>query len=145
MRAAAFILICFSFGGWAVLGVAAAEPRYGLALCGALVLWAGLLTVWMKVRRVVSGEARPSRKRFTRLVDLVFSLAPGLVLVAYGAFAPAAPSLTRGGFDVCDASPGYCVSGVRAFVDLGICALIVGVITHWVIWLETKATPKDNQ
>lgn len=131
-----FSILCFASGSLAIVASRGLGARYGLLLCGVLALWCGALVVWVGMRRRVAFVGRHGLKRLLRLVDLVFAILPGALLMMYGGLAPAVPSLTRGGLDVCDTFAGFCVSGTRAFVDLGICTLIVGVIANWVIGLE---------
>lgn len=127
---------CFACGAWAIAIGKGPEVRYGLLVWGALSLWSGMLVSWIGVRRALREREGPYRKRLMRILDLGVALAPGVILIMYGVFAPAAPSLTQGGFDVCDTSPGFCVSGTRAFIHFGVFTLVVGVIAHWVVGLE---------
>jgi hypothetical protein len=56
------------------------------------------------------------------------ALMPGLTLIWYGLAGPANPTLTRGGFDVCELAVGYCVSGTRAMAYFGGFFLLVGLV-----------------
>lgn len=136
---------CLAFGGWALTVSQGPEIRYGLMLWGALSVWCGLTMGWILARPRMRLAGSPYRKRLVRLLDLGVAVLPGVLLIAYGALAPAAPSLTQGGFDICDTSPGYCVSGTRAFVHFGLFILVTGVIANWVVGLEPpeKSDRKD--
>lgn len=142
-----FFLACLALGVWAMMTGWEPEILFVRLTWGALGLWCGLLGFWIAIRRRTGFKGRPVRKFFVRLIDLSFALLPGVILIAYGALAPAAPSLTQGGFDVCDTSPGYCVSGTRAFVPFGIFTIIIGVILNWVVGLEApiKSTSDSNE
>lgn len=133
----------FSFSLWALATGWEPEVNYERLVWAALALWLSTLWVWIAVRGRLRSFATPLMKRLSRLVDIMIALAPGAILIAYGSIAPAAPSLTRGGFDVCDTSPGWCVSGTRAFVAFGIFTILLGLIAHWIVGLE--APKKDTE
>ena len=77
------------------------------------------------------------------LCDLFFSLCPGAFLVWYGASAPQVPSYARGGMDVCDLEPGFCVSGTRAFIAFGIELLVIGLVIAVALYF-VKPTPRPS-
>ena len=127
------------FAAWALTTGWSPEVSYVQLAWGFFAVWVVLLRVWCALRAVVMGSGGLIRRSCVHVLDTIVSLLPGSILVAYGWFAPAAPSITRGGMDVCDLEVGYCVSGTRAFIGFGVVALVFGAIISLCLVISERA------
>jgi hypothetical protein len=106
--------------------------NYARFIWGLFLLWPGL--IWLRILKdVLVARVRPDwaarDDAWRRLpFNIATALAPGQSLIWYGLAAPANPTLTRGGFDVCELAVGYCVSGTRAMAWFGGFALLIGLV-----------------
>lgn len=124
-----FNLLLTAFCVWAVTTGSGPELGYGRLTWAALAAWFVLLRCWLGLwKRLYSAPPGAVARAVGCLIDCVFTLAPALIVIAYGALAPAAPSLTAGGVDVCQYETGFCVSGTRSFIGFGIFMLVVELI-----------------
>lgn len=123
---------------WLILSALTSPVNYGRLTAGLLVLWLALILLRGLKDQLWSfqqtGPEYRRRRAYRRLpFSILLSIAPGAILLWYGIFAPAVPSRTRGGIDVCELQVGLCVSGTRAFIFWGIVVLIGGLIWAYVL------------
>lgn len=142
-----FIMSAITLGGLLLCATSFGEPfKFARFAWGLVLLWPGL--IWLRMlkdawveRSAPDWAARDNAWR--RLpFNAAMALMPGLIFIWYGLAAPASPTLTRGGFDVCDLSVGYCVSGTRAVAWFGGFALLLGLL---VVWLMVRAAKEANK
>lgn len=122
-----------AMSAWALYTGVTPDIKYGQLTWGALGAWAALLLLWLRVPQRVRKSKHGWTAFVSYVVTLLLCVAPGIILASYGWLAPAVPSYTRGGVDVCDLEVGYCVSGTRAFIFLGGSSAVIGLIINWVI------------
>ena len=141
-RTLVFYIGLTGFVAWVFATSFGPELRYERLVWGMLAAWLVGVRVWADLR---SRTSKMCGFIWAWLCDLFFSLSPGAILVWYGASAPASPSYARGGMDVCDLEPGFCVSGTRAFVGFGIELLVIGaVIAVALLLLKPKQRPSGR-
>lgn len=131
-----------SFAVWALSTGWTPEIHYERVTWGMFAAWLVSVRIWSRLR----GRAFQTCGFFcTWLGDLLFSLSPGGFLVWYGASAPQVPSYTRGGMDICDLEPGFCVSGTRAFIGFGIELLVVGFVIAGALYFAKPPPKRSDQ
>jgi hypothetical protein len=129
----------FAAGGLLIFSSFGSPLNYGRLTIGLLALW--LSAVWFKQSWQESWLAnlrnRPTYEQglFLWAINALLIILPGLILLGYGVFSPASPSLTNSGVDICQFEVGYCVSGSRAFIFIGGLALLIGLV--WAYFMFT--------
>jgi hypothetical protein len=126
-----FIMSVVTLGGLLLCATSFGEPfNYARFTWGLFLLWPGL--IWLRrLKDLLVARVRPDSEdnAWRRLpFNIAMALMPGLTLIWYGLAAPANPTLTRGGFDVCELAVGYCVSGTRAIAYFGAFFWLVGLV-----------------
>lgn len=134
-----------AFAVWALMTGWSPEIHYERITWGLFAAWMMLLHLWFAVRARVLGPGGVLRRPLVLLIDILFSLLPGVFLFGYGWLAPAAPTLTRGGMDVCDLEVGYCVSGTRAFIGFGLVLLVFGSIFSLCLVVAERAAAQARR
>ena len=136
------VMGAITLGGLLLCATSFSSPfNYARFAWGLMLLWPGLIWLRMLKDALVARNGGHD-KAWRRLpFNAAMALMPGLVLLWYGLAAPADPTLTRGGFDVCELSVGYCVSGTRAGAYFGGFGLLLGLV---VISLMVKAAQQTK-
>jgi hypothetical protein len=134
----------FAAGGLLIFSSVGSPLNYGRLTIGLLALWAS--AVWFKQSWqqswLESLGNRPTYEQglFLWAINAFLITLPGLILLGYGVFSPASPSLTNSGVDICQFQVGYCVSGSRAFIFIGGLALLLGLVwAYFMFSVEKKA------
>lgn len=121
---------------WWLLRGLSLPTNYGQVLAGLFASWLALVLL-----RAIKDDFFPTdasadqgRSAFWRLpLNILLSVSPGLFLLWFGIFAPASPSVTNSGVDVCQFEVGWCVSGTRSMMVFGAMALFVGLGVVYVL------------
>ena len=126
---------------WLLATGLAGPPNHNRITLGLLLAWvAALFLRAIKDAQLPTG--RSANPLWRAPFSVLLALAPGLILLAYGLFAPAQPSLANSGVDVCAYEVGWCVSGTRAFIVFGGVALLIGIAVAYAI---VKAAIQANR
>jgi hypothetical protein len=129
-------LFGFLIGLWLVISSFEAELNYGQLALGLLLLWA--CAFWAK--GFWEANHGPVGGWPGWALSSLLAIIPGLILLAYGLLAPAQPSLTNSGLDVCALQTGWCVSGTRAFAFFGAAGLLAGLAWSYFLYTLEKKT-----
>lgn len=116
------------------------DLNYGRLTLALLIFWLG--GVWLK----------QSLERNGRLdgwllwgANATIAIIPGLILLGYGLFSPAQPSLTNSGVDVCQLETGWCISGSRVFIFWGGALLLAGLAwSTFMFTIEKKVSDRQT-
>ncbi|KAA3642688.1 MAG: hypothetical protein DWQ07_19355 [Chloroflexi bacterium] len=115
---------------WWLLHGFSSPTNYGQALAGLFALWLALILLRALKDDLFPADASNNlqNRAYWRLpLNILLSISPGLFLLWFGIFAPASPSVTNSGLDVCQFETGWCVSGTRSMIFFGAMALLVGL------------------
>jgi hypothetical protein len=134
-------LLTFALGLWLVVSSQGAELDHTRLTVGLLILW--VCALWLKQYLQTNGNL--GQGWLSWAVSSVLAIIPGAILLWFGIFAPAQPSLTNSGVDVCQFQTGWCVSGTRTFIFWGGAVLLAGLAwSYFMFTIEKRAERKEN-
>ena len=128
---------------WWLLRGFSSPTNYGQALAGLFALWLALILLRTLKDDLFPADASQNRAYWRLPLNILLSISPGLFLIWFGIFAPASPSVTNSGIDVCQFEPGFCVSGTRSMIFFGGFALLVGLGLVYVLVRSAEQEDKE--
>ena len=131
---------------WWLLRGFSSPTNYGQALAGLFALWLALILLRTLKDDIFPADASDNlqnRAYWHLPLNILLSIAPGLFLMWFGVFAPASPSVTNSGIDVCQFETGFCVSGTRSMIFFGGFALLVGLGLVYVLVRSAEQEDKE--